>query len=175
MICFPLPELFTFICFLWTIPFLQTWIFCEESDNNSIKPLKVLSSCSFMCNFGSGNFPQRSSDRSFSNPGSRTSAPLSRACPHPHLILPGFRGARPKAYSWGCFAAPDNWNPVKAISTTPTSHISKKYVLTNRKSLVIWNRGAQIARISPKSLSRAAQIALSNRAICDLNLCSNRR
>ena len=27
----------------------------------------------------------------------------------------------------------------------------------------------------PKSLSRAGQIALSNRAICDLNLCSNRR
>ena len=39
--------------------------------------------------------------------------------------------------------------------------------ITNRKSLVIWNRGAQIARISPESLSRAAQIALSNRTIGD--------
>ena len=28
---------------------------------------------------------------------------------------------------------------------------------------------------SPKSLSRPAQIALSNRTICDFNLCSNRR
>ena len=47
--------------------------------------------------------------------------------------------------------------------------------ITNRKSLVIWNRGAQIARISPKSLPRTAQFALSNRAICALNLCSHRR
>ena len=37
---------------------------------------------------------------------------------------------------------------------------------------MIWNRGAQIARIFAKSQSREAQIALSNRAICDLNLCS---
>ena len=41
---------------------------------------------------------------------------------------------------------------------------------------MIWNRGAQIARTCPKSLSRAAHIALSNRAFliflfCDLNLC----
>ena len=60
-----------------------------------------------------------------------------------------------------------------------TSHVSDWIVGrgtdTNRKSLVIWNRGARIARISPKSLSREAQITLSNRTICDLNLCSNRR
>ena len=47
--------------------------------------------------------------------------------------------------------------------------------ITNRKTLVIWNRGTQIAGISPKSQSRAAQIAISNRAICDLNVWSNRR
>ena len=38
---------------------------------------------------------------------------------------------------------------------------------SNHKSLVISNRGAQIARISPKSLSWEVQTALSNRAVCD--------
>ena len=75
---FPSPELSTSLCFLSAIPFLQTWIFCEESDNNSIKPLKVLSSCNFMCNFGSGNFPQRSSDRSFRTPPKSRTSTLCR-------------------------------------------------------------------------------------------------
>ena len=39
--------------------------------------------------------------------------------------------------------------------------------ITNRKSLVISNRGAQIARISPKLLFRPAQIALSQIARCE--------
>ena len=60
-------------------------------------------------------------------------------------------------------------------SPTPSVTCQLALQITNRKSLVIWNRGAQIARNSPKSLPQAAQIALSNRAICDLNLCSNRR